>query len=134
LAFGGYCLDLFVSVILFDYVIPPFRKGRERDFEGDGVKQGEEKFHPVKPKTYVLVWVVLFILTGITVSVAGMNLGHFSISVALLIAGVKSALVLNYFMHLKYEKGLLLFRWMIPGIFALLILFIGLTFFDVVFR
>jgi len=95
---------------------------------------GEEKFHPIKPKTYVLVWVGLVILTGITVSVAGMNLGRFSISVALLIAAVKSGLVLNYFMHLKYEKGLWLFKLMIPGILALLVLFIGITFFDVAFR
>ena len=98
------------------------------------MKSGEEKFHPVKPKTYVLVWVGLLILTGITVSVAGMNLGRFSISVALLIAGVKSGLVLSYFMHLKYEKGLWIFKLMIPGIMAVLILFMGLTFFDVAFR
>jgi cytochrome c oxidase subunit 4 len=98
------------------------------------VKQGEEKFHPVRPQTYVLVWVGLLILTGITVSLAGMNLGRFSISVALVVAAVKSGLVLNYFMHLKYEKGLRIFKLMIPSIFAILVLFIGLTFFDVAFR
>jgi cytochrome c oxidase subunit 4 len=76
----------------------------------------------------------LVILTGITVSVAGMNLGRFSISAALVIAAVKSGLVLNYFMHLKYEKGLWLFKLMIPGILVLLVLFIGITFFDVAFR
>jgi cytochrome c oxidase subunit 4 len=96
--------------------------------------KGEEKFHPVRPKTYVSVWVGLLILTGIAVSVAGMNLGRFSISVALLIAGVKSGLVLNYFMHLKDEKALWLFKLMIPGILAILVLFIGMTFFDVAFR
>jgi caa(3)-type oxidase subunit IV len=47
---------------------------------------------------------------------------------------VKSALVLNYFMHLKYEKGLWIFKLMIPGILAILVLFIGITFFDVAFR
>jgi cytochrome c oxidase subunit 4 len=76
----------------------------------------------------------LVLLTGITVSVAGMNLGRLSILVALLIAAFKSGLVLSYFMHLKYEKGPLLFRLMIPGIILLLILFIGITFFDVAFR
>jgi cytochrome c oxidase subunit 4 len=94
----------------------------------------EEKIHPIKPKTYVMVWVVLFILTGVTVSLAGMDFGRLSVVVALIIAGVKSALVLNFFMHLKYEKGLLLFKWMIPGILAILVLFIGITFFDVAFR
>ena len=98
------------------------------------MKIGEEKFHPVKPKTYVLVWVGLLILTGVTVSLAGMDLGRLSVVVALIIAAVKSWLVLNFFMHLKYEKGLLLFKLMIPGILALLALFIGITFFDVAFR
>mgnify|MGYP005833888581 CR=1 FL=1 len=94
----------------------------------------EGKFHPIKPKTYVLVWIGLVILTGITISVAGMKLGRFSVSTALVIAAVKSALVLNYFMHLKYEKGLWIFKLMIPGILAILVLFIGITFFDVAFR
>jgi len=98
------------------------------------VKTGEQIFHVVKNRTYVLVWVGLLILTGITVSVAGMDLGRLSISVALVIAALKSGLVLAYFMHLKYEKGLWLFKVMIPGILLLLILFIGLTFFDVAFR
>ncbi|MGQ9646701.1 MAG: cytochrome C oxidase subunit IV family protein [Thermodesulfobacteriota bacterium] len=95
---------------------------------------GEEKIHPVKPKTYVLVWVGLVILTGMTVSLAGMDFGRLSIVVVLIIAAVKSALVLNFFMHLKYEKGLLLFQLMIPGILAILVLFIGITFLDVAFR
>ena len=98
------------------------------------MKQGEEKFHPIKPKTYVLVWVGLVILTGITVSVAGMDFGRLSVVVVLIIAAVKSALVLNFFMHLRYEKGLWLFKLMIPGILVLLVLFIGITFFDVAFR
>jgi len=94
----------------------------------------EGKPHAVKDKTYVLVWVGLILLTGVTVSVAGMNLGRLGIIVALVIAAFKSGLVLSYFMHLKYEKGLLIFKLMIPGIIVILILFIGLTFFDVAFR
>ena len=94
---------------------------------------GEEKFHPVKPKAYVLVWVGLFILTGITVSLAGMDLGRLSVVVALIIAAVKSALVLSFFMHLKDEKGLL-FRLIVPGTLALIVLFIGIVFTDVAFR
>ena len=87
----------------------------------------------LKYGTYVWIWVGLVILTGVTVSVAGMNLGALGISVALIIAGVKSGLVLGYFMHLKYEKELI-FKLMIPGILALLILFIGIVFTDVAFR
>ena len=93
----------------------------------------EEKIHQVKNRTYVRVWVALVILTGVTVSVAGMNLGRMSILVALIIAALKSGLVLNYFMHLKYETGLL-FKLMIPIVMALLTIFIGLTFTDIAFR
>lgn len=97
------------------------------------LKTGEEKFHKVNPGTYVLVWIGLFILTGITASLAGMNLRGLSILVPLLVAAMKSALVFGYFMHLKYETGLL-FKLMIPIILATLTIFIGLTFLDVAFR
>jgi len=93
----------------------------------------EEKFHLVKYRTYVLVWLGLVILTGITVSLAGMNLRHLSIFIPLLIAALKSSLVLGYFMHLRHERGLL-FKLMIPIVLATLTIFIGLTFSDVAFR
>jgi len=96
--------------------------------------ENREKPLIVTHKTYLWVWVGLIILTGITVSVAGRNLGRWGIVVALAIAAAKAGLVLGYFMHLKYEKGVGLFRWMIPGIMILFVLFIGLTFFDVAFR
>ena len=94
----------------------------------------EEKIRQIKDRTYVRVWVALVLLTGVTVSMAGMNLGRMSIVAALIIAAFKSGLVLNYFMHLKYEERLWFFRLIIPGTLALLVLFIGLTFFDVAFR
>jgi cytochrome c oxidase subunit IV len=73
------------------------------------------------------------ILTGITVSMAGMSLGLLSILIVLAIAAIKSGLVLSYFMHLKYETGLL-FKLMIPIVLAALTVFIGLTFTDIAFR
>jgi len=94
---------------------------------------GEEKIHLVKYRTYVLVWLGLVVLTGITVSLAGMNLRHLSVFIPLLIAALKSGLVLGYFMHLKFERGLL-FKLMIPIVLTILTIFIGLTFSDVAFR
>jgi cytochrome c oxidase subunit 4 len=85
-------------------------------------------------KTYFWVWLALVILTGLTVSVAGRGMGRWSIAVVLAIASAKAALVLNYFMHLKDEKGSRLLKWMVPGVLAILVLFIGFTFFDVAFR
>ncbi len=87
----------------------------------------------MKYRTYVWVWVGLLILTGMTVSMAGMNLGRLSILIVLAIAAIKSGLVLSYFMHLKYETGLL-FKLMIPIVLAVLTIFIGLTFTDIAFR
>lgn len=88
----------------------------------------------VDRKTYLWVWMVLVILTGLTVSVAGMDLGQWSIGVVVAISSVKAALILGFFMHLKDEKRLHLLKWMIPGVLAILVLFISFTFFDVVFR
>lgn len=84
-------------------------------------------------RTYIWIWLGLVILTGITVSMAGMNLGRLSIGIVLAIAAIKSGLVLSYFMHLKYETGLL-FKLMIPIVLAALTIFIGLTFTDIAFR
>ncbi len=49
---------------------------------------------------YVLIWLGLLALTGATVSFAGIELGRWVIITALLIAGIKSLLVMNIFMHL----------------------------------
>jgi cytochrome c oxidase subunit 4 len=84
-------------------------------------------------RIYFLVWLGLVVLTGITVSMAGMDLGILSIMIVLFIAAFKATLVLSYFMHLKYETGLL-FKLLIPIVLAALTVFIGLTFTDVAFR
>ena len=84
-------------------------------------------------RIYFWVWLGLVVLTGVTVSMAGMNLGFLSILVVLFIAALKATLVLSYFMHLKYETGLL-FKLLIPIVLATLTVFIGLTFTDVAFR
>ena len=97
------------------------------------METGEAKFTGVKYRTYVWVWVGLMILTGMTVSIAGMDVGRLSILIVLAIAAIKSGLVLSYFMHLKYETGML-FKLMIPIVLAVLTIFIGLTFTDIAFR
>jgi len=56
--------------------------------------------------TYIMIWLALLILTGLTITVAGLNLRNFSIVMAIFIAAFKTTLVLNYFMHLKFETPL----------------------------
>ena len=84
-------------------------------------------------RTYILVWLVLVILTGTTLSLAGMELGGWTALIALAIAGTKSGLVLNYFMHLRSEK-MLIFKVIIPLVLAVFLVFILLTFSDVALR
>ena len=93
----------------------------------------EEEIRQTRYKTYVLVWITLVILTGVTLSAAGMELGGWTVLIALAIAGTKSGLVLNYFMHLKSER-LLIFKIIIPLVMAVFLVFILLTFSDVAFR
>jgi cytochrome c oxidase subunit 4 len=72
---------------------------------------------------YILVWLALMSLTGITVAVAGINFGGLTIATALIIAAIKSFLVLKVFMHLRSESKT--FRaFVVVAILFLLISFI----------
>jgi cytochrome c oxidase subunit 4 len=93
----------------------------------------EEEGRKTSYQTYALVWVALILLTGITLSAAGRELGGWTVFIALGIAGTKSGLVLNYFMHLRSER-LTVFKIIIPLVLAVLLVFILLTFSDIAFR
>jgi cytochrome c oxidase subunit 4 len=60
--------------------------------------------HIIPLKTYFKVAGALIILTFLTVIFHEMKLGALAGPVAFLIAAVKAALVLLYFMHLKYDN------------------------------
>jgi cytochrome c oxidase subunit 4 len=93
----------------------------------------EEGTRKARYKTYALVWMGLIILTGMTLSFAGRNLGSWAVLIALAIAGTKSGLVLNYFMHLRSER-LFIFKVIIPLVIVVFLVFILLTFADLAFR
>ena len=88
--------------------------------------------HHIGYSTYLLVWLSLVALTSITVTVAGINLGEYILFVALSIAAIKSALVINIFMHIKFEDPIFKVFLAISG-FTLLVIFM-LTFFDYFYR
>jgi cytochrome c oxidase subunit 4 len=92
----------------------------------------EEHAHIVPYKTFLSIWIVLLVLTGITVAVAQYDLGTLNIWVALGIATLKSGLVVAVFMHMKYENRL--FKISLLAALAILAIFIGLTFIDVLYR
>ena len=92
----------------------------------------EEHTHIVPYKTFAIVLIGLLILTGVTVAVAQYNLGALNIWVALGIATLKSGLVVAVFMHMKYENRL--FKLSLFAALVILAIFIGLNFFDVLYR
>lgn len=92
----------------------------------------EQHHHVMKYGTLTLIWVLLLILTGVTVWVSTIDLGFLNVATALTIASCKALLVVGWFMHLKYEDTGL--KIMVLITFVILAIFIGLTFFDVAYR
>ena len=78
------------------------------------------------------VLLILLLLTSITILAIKFHFGAFTVAVALIIACVKAAIVLTYFMHLKFEN--LLLRLMVGGVFLLFAIVVGITFIDYYFR
>ncbi|MBZ0198487.1 MAG: cytochrome C oxidase subunit IV family protein [Ignavibacteriaceae bacterium] len=66
--------------------------------------QNTHEAHAHSYGIYILVWLGLLALTVVTVTVAGLNFGALTVGTALLIASVKSFLVLKIFMHLNVEQ------------------------------
>jgi cytochrome c oxidase subunit 4 len=62
--------------------------------------------HVDSVKTYTAVWLVLLLATALTTAVAFVDLGPFSVVVALLIAVIKMLLVALFFMHVRYSTKL----------------------------
>ena len=82
---------------------------------------------------YLLVWGALIVLTGTTVTVATLSIRSAAVVVALTIAAAKSSFVFIYFMHLRWERRWLI-KILVPIALAVLAIFIGLTYSDVLTR
>ncbi|MBI1938516.1 MAG: cytochrome C oxidase subunit IV family protein [Ignavibacteriales bacterium] len=92
----------------------------------------KHKHHHPGYGTYILVWLALLAFTSITVTIAGVNLGRYTLFVALLIAAIKSSLVVNIFMHIKFEEKIFKVFLALSGM-TLVVIF-ALTFFDFIYR
>jgi cytochrome c oxidase subunit 4 len=83
--------------------------------------------HRVSVGTYIGVFALLLLLTGITIFAAGVDLGPLNTTVALLIATTKATLVVLFFMHVKYSPRLTQL-FVIAGIIWLgILIFITMT-------
>ncbi|MDM8158991.1 cytochrome C oxidase subunit IV family protein [Labilibaculum sp. K2S] len=92
----------------------------------------EQHTHIVKYKTYVFVLIALLLMTFTSVAITSLNLGPYTVSAALLLAGSKSLLVLLIFMHLKFDKKF--YSIMVGGVFLLFASVIFITFLDYLYR
>ena len=92
----------------------------------------EQSHTPVPYRTFILIWVALVVLTGITIAVSRIEMGPLHVWAALAIASLKSSLVLLVFMHLKQES--ILFKVGLIILLVILAIFIGLNFTDVLYR
>lgn len=74
--------------------------GVDNDSHGDG------HHHIITPGTYLVILLILFVLTAITVAAAYINWGHpiLNLVIALGIAVVKCFFVIYWFMHVKYSE------------------------------
>lgn len=78
------------------------------------------------------VYLALLALTVATVLITRVDLGAGKVWAALAIACIKSGLVIAFFMHMKYEARI--FRISLFVALVTLATFIGVTFFDVLYR
>ena len=88
--------------------------------------------HIISYRTLILVWLGLLTLTALTIRISRLDLGVNRVWGSLAIASVKGGLVIAFFMHMRYEGRLL--RWLLFVALVTLAIFIGLTFFDVLYR
>lgn len=91
-----------------------------------------EQRHIVSYRKLTGIWLALLALTALTVTITRIDLGGYKVLGALAIACLKAGLVIAVFMHMQYEGRLL--RSLLFLALLTLAIFIGLTFFDVLYR
>lgn len=91
------------------------------------------KTHELSYRKLTAVWLALMVLTALTVGASRIpSVGIPHVLVSLAIAILKGGLVVIYFMHMCTENKVL--RWFLFVALTTLTIFIGFTFFDVVYR
>jgi cytochrome c oxidase subunit 4 len=96
------------------------------------MKKETSETKTVSYRAYLLVWASLVMLTGITIYVAGIDLGKFGVTTNILIASLKAGMVVQIFMHLRNESRFLKIM-LLMALLSLTVVII-LTFLDILYR
>ena len=84
--------------------------------------------HTTPVKLLVGILAILMVLTIVTVAVTMVDLGgQGNLVVAMVIATIKAALVVTYFMHLRWDKKFHLILFLTSVLFLILFMSISLT-------
>jgi cytochrome c oxidase subunit IV len=79
--------------------------------------------HVLPVRVYLTVFAALLVGTALTAWVATLDLGRWNDAAALIIAGTKAALVMLYFMHVRYSSRLV-WVFSVAGFGGLMLLFV----------
>ena len=75
-------------------------------------------------RLYVLVWIYLLAITAVEVVLAYMHLfsTHVMLAILMILSVVKAALIVAYFMHLKFERASLILSIVPAGVVVISLL------------
>jgi cytochrome c oxidase subunit 4 len=104
----------------------------ERILMSDSAANQADHGHVVGYGTFIKVWAALVALTLALVGLSATHNQVLTLLGLLVITPSKASLVFYYFMHLKYESAAL--KYMVAAALAVLVIFLGLTFSDYLFR
>src|SRR3990172_8338988 len=98
----------------------------------ESTAHAEAHSHEMTYGTYIMVWLGLVALTAITVTIAGIHLGSLTLIAALVIASIKTVLVVTFFIHVKFDNiTIKVFIYVCLLVFIIIMI---LTFSDLAFR
>jgi cytochrome c oxidase subunit IV len=82
--------------------------------------------HP-SAATYFVIYIILLVLMALTVGTAYIELGPWHLIVAMTIAVIKAALILLYFMHLRYSGRAVLVYAFLGFAFLMVLLVLSIS-------
>jgi cytochrome c oxidase subunit IV len=96
------------------------------------MQHNHEAEHILTFKTLLAILAILLMLTFLTIGISMINLGELNVWAALIIAAVKSSMVILFFMHMKFES--LAVKVSFVSTICFVAILIGFIFWDIVYR